>query len=91
MEAFLGIFRNPATAANYVSHLRWACIHLGLRSDWDTEALKATIKGAKRRRLRLHGGPSGAKRLMARGLLRKVIMAADEAGLVELPAQCLLS
>ena len=91
VEAFLGIFRNPATAANYVSHLRWACIHLGLRSDWDTEALKATIKGAKRRRLRLHGGPSGAKRLMTRALLRKVIMAADEAGLDELPAQCLLS
>ena len=91
MEAFLGIFRNPATAANYVSHLRWACAHLSFNSGWDTETLKATIKGAKRRRLRLHGGPSGAKRLMTQELLQKVIVAADAAGIVDLPAQCLLS
>ena len=91
VEAFVGVFRNPATAANYVSNIRWACLHLGLSSAWDTVTLQATVKGAKRRRVRLHGGPSGAKRLMTKSLLSSVIAAADQSGLEELPVQCLLA
>ena len=91
VEAFVSVFRNPDTAANYITHLRWACDHLGLAKVWDTDTLKATLRGAKRRRTRLFGGPSGAKRILDKSLFQKLVQAADEAGMEELAVFCLVA
>ena len=91
LEAFIGVFRNPDTAANYVSHLRWACDHLGMPKTWDTDALKATLKGAKRRKVRLFGGPQGARRLLDKVLFHQLVAAADLAGSEELAVFCLVA
>ena len=91
IEAFLGVFRNPATAGNYVSHLRWAGVHLGLANGWDTETVRATLKGAKRRRANLGGGPAGAKKLLTKKLMESIVITADAAGSHELALQVLVA
>ena len=91
VEAFLGVFRNPATAGNYVSHLRWAGVHLGLANEWDTETVRATVKGAKKRRANLGGGPAGAKKLLTKKLVENIVMTADAAGNGELAVQVLVA
>ena len=91
VEAFLGVFRNPATAGNYVSHLRWAGVHLGLANGWDTETVRATVKGAKKRRANLGGGPAGAKKLLTKKLMESIVITADAAGSHELALQVLVA
>ena len=48
MRLYVAIFSHGPTAANYVSYLRWACRHLGLSMAWDTDAVQAQIKGARK-------------------------------------------
>ena len=91
IEAFVCVFRNPDTAGNYVSHLRWACDHMGVSKAWDTEAVKATLRGAKRRKVRLHGGPHGAKRLLNTVLLQQLVAAADAENQEEIAVFCLVA
>ena len=91
VEAFIGVFRNPDTAANYLSHLRWSCDHLGLCKAWDTDTVRATLKGARRRKVRLFGGPSGAKHLLTKELFQRLVTAADAAGMADTAMLCLVA
>ena len=64
---------------------------MGMPKVWDTDALKATLKGAKRRKVRLFGGPQGARRLLSKVLFHQLVAAADLAGLEELAVFCLVA
>lgn len=50
---WLCIFKNPGTARNYKSFVRFACSTLGLDVSWDTERVKQVLKGLSKEHLRL--------------------------------------
>ena len=91
MEAYASVFKNAATAANYIGNLRWACVHLHLSMDWDTESLKMTVRNAAKRREPVAGGAAHAKRLLTDGLLQQVVAMADKLGLASFSLLALLS
>ena len=64
VEMWVSIFKNAGTAQNYVGGVRWACVHFKLCTQWDTESLRLTLKGAKRLQLRTTGGPHHAKHVL---------------------------
>ena len=83
MEAFIAVFRHAATASNYIGSIRWACKHLHLDRQWDTEEVALALRGARRRHARISGGPKQAAGLMTTTILAKVVALADQLGLHE--------
>ena len=77
VECFVAVFRRAATAQNYVGFIRWACENLRLPLSWDTDTLKATLKGARKRDLRVTGGQQHAQALLTDRLVAKVVASAD--------------
>ena len=58
---------------------------------WDIEIVRATVKGAKKRRANLGGGPLGAKKLLTKKLAENIVVTADAAGNEELAVQVLVA
>ena len=74
---YVSLFRSGATAQNYIGHLRWACMHLGAGSAWDGPTLAWTLKGAKKKDLRIRGGAAHAKVRLTEETLRQLVFLAD--------------
>ena len=83
VEAFVAIFKNGSTAANYVGFIRWACTHLHLSKEWDTVTLMETVRGARKRQERVYGGTKHAEKLLDDTLMTRVVRMADHMGLQE--------
>ena len=49
---FVQVFNNAGTAANYISHLRWACKAYKKGTDWSTAELGMVLKGLHKQDLR---------------------------------------
>ena len=77
VECFVAVFQRAATAQNYVGFVRWACENLRLPLTWDTDTLRATLKGARKRDLRVTGGQQHAQALLTEQLVAKVVTTAD--------------
>lgn len=45
---FVGIFRHPGTARNYVSYLRWACAFHRLDTSWCDQEVQMVIRGLEK-------------------------------------------
>ena len=75
------MFRNSATAHNYVGFIRWACVHLGVSIAWHAEVLHTTLKGARHRNLRLTGGAKHAARLLTQEQVQQIVVRADQMGM----------
>lgn len=62
--SFVACFRNGATAMNYVGYIKAMCVHMSLVTSWHNDTVKATLRGAKRKQLRLFEGPKRCKFLI---------------------------
>ena len=91
VEAFVAIFKNGNTAANYVGFIRWACTHLHLSLSWDTATLSATVKGARKRHERVFGGTKHAAQLLTEETLAKVVRTADRVQRPDVSVFCLVA
>ena len=80
VEMFVSIFRNGATAQNYVGYIKWACVQQGLSSEWYTESVAMAIKGAKKATLRMRGGQVGARLLLTENLVTQIVRLSDVIG-----------
>ena len=54
LRAFVGMFRNGATAANYINHVLSGCKLAGLPTDWHTRDVMQLKSDARARSQRLH-------------------------------------
>ena len=81
VEAYAATFKNAATAANYVSAMKWACVHLGLCTAWYTPGLQMTMKGAKQYQLRVSGGTKHAAKFLDDKTLANAVKLADLNGM----------
>ena len=52
---FISVFRKAKTAENYAGSVRWACVRLGLNTDWRDAGVAQTLAGAKKRTISLLG------------------------------------
>ena len=77
VEKFIAVFRNGATAGNYVGFVKWTCVHLHLPVDWYTTAIAATLKGARKLNLQQRGGALSEKHLLSQEQLHQVVSLAD--------------
>ena len=77
VESWVAVFRNGNTASNYVGYLRWACTHLHISTAWDSRALMDTVRGARKRHERVHGGTKHAAQFLTDDLLAKIVNMAD--------------
>lgn len=80
VEMFVSIFRNGATAQNYIGFIKWACVQQGLSSEWYTESVAMAIKGAKKATLRMRGGQVGARLLLTENLVTQIVRLSDVIG-----------
>lgn len=80
VEQFITIFRNGATASNYVGYVKWVCMHLHLNLDWSTPAVAATLKGSRKRSLRQRGGILADNKLLTQKMVHSMISLADLQG-----------
>ena len=80
VEAFVAIFKNGNTAANYVGFIRWACTHLNASLEWNSTTLMETVKGARKRHERVHGGAKHAAKLLDDKNIHDVVRMADHMG-----------
>ena len=55
---FLALFRNAATASNYVGCVVWACKCWGLGLQWHDDEVKLAIQGLKKQQQSMQGVPS---------------------------------
>ncbi|CAK0812009.1 unnamed protein product [Prorocentrum cordatum] len=77
------IFRNPYTAANYVGSVLWTCVHLGLSTEWYTEAVKLTLKGAKMVHVAATGGTKRVSQIMNETVVSQLVKLAHFSGEAE--------
>jgi len=68
------LFHNPGTCANYVGHVRWACVNERVSLHWDTPSLRQAIKGVKNTHVDYYGGPSCAKSLLTEKSLAQLVI-----------------
>jgi len=61
VSCWLTMFRNPGTAQNYVSYLRWACRFEGFSLHWDTDMVKQTLNGMRKCHLKWFHGANVCK------------------------------
>ena len=71
------VFRSSKTAANYISYLRWTCVHLRTSTKWHGPEIKQIVAGIRKRNLRFTGGPSRTEFLLTSALVHKVVSTAD--------------
>ena len=74
---FASVFRSPKTAANYISYLRWTCVHLRISTKWHGPEIKQIVTGIRKRNLRFTGGPSRTEFLLTSAVVHKVVSTAD--------------
>ena len=74
---FASVFRSQKTAANYISYLRWTCVHLRISTEWHGPEIKQIVTGIRKRNLRFTGGPSRTEFLLTSALVHKVVSIAD--------------
>ena len=91
IEMFISVFRNPATAQNYVGAVKWACNHLRLPVDWYTQTVVDTLKGARTRHTRLEGGAKHAAAYLTENQIHRIVAVADELKLVDFSLFVLIS
>ena len=52
---FVTIFRKAKTAENYLGSVRWACVRLGLKTDWRDASVMQALARAKKRTISILG------------------------------------
>eukprot|EP00971_Amphidinium_carterae_P010579 209038-Amphidinium_carterae.1 len=45
---WIGLFDHPRTASNYVGYVKWACVHMGLSTEWFNGIVLQTLGGLKK-------------------------------------------
>jgi len=80
VATYVCLFSSGATAANYVSYLRWSCTLLGLQKDWDDDQVAMALKASKKATVRKFGGPKHAAVLILWPLVQKLVALWDEMG-----------
>ena len=68
---FLALFRSGKTASNYISYVKWTCVHLNLDVSWYGEAVRQTLAGVNKRAMRYNGGPARVAQLLTTPILEK--------------------
>ena len=91
VEMFVAIFRNPATAQNYVGFLKWSCLHLRLPTEWYTATVVDTLRGARKRHLRLVGGAKHAAEILTDDCMQRLVALADKLKFKEFALLALVS
>ena len=80
VELFVTLFANGSTAQNYVGYVRWACRYLNVDDLWHDTSLQQTLKGAKKRTLRLTGGSLPTRWRLTEALVTQLVSLADSLG-----------
>ena len=87
---YLSIFRNSGTGCNYISYIKWMCLQLGLSTDWHSDELKLTMKGAKKLAVRTGSTSLVDRKLLDDDLLGKLVALADLKGLSDWSCQAIM-
>ena len=77
---FICIFRVGKTASNYIGSVKWACVHLGVCTNWHNAEVAMTLKGAAKRSLWLHGGPARIGVYLSSDVLAKIVNVSQSLG-----------
>ena len=80
MIAFLTIFRNGGTAANYVNHVVAGCKALGFSTDWHSSEVADAKRNAQLRTARCNLSYRPEMQLLTEELLRWVVALLDNSG-----------
>ena len=89
VERYIVIFKNGATAANYVNAITWACRHLRLDMSWRSETMVQTLKGKRAEAKERTGGPRQAALKLSTPWLTQLVQHLDARGLFEM-SECAL-
>ena len=74
---FLALFRNPGTARNYVSYVRWACVAFHLSTLWWDGQVELALKGLKKQHQANLAGHLRETALLTEDLMAQILSLCD--------------